>query len=116
MAEFVEAGSIDDISSGEMREISVSGQEILLANIDGKYYAAANRCPHRGGKLSEGKLEGAIVTCPLHGSQFDLTSGKVVRWLKGSGVVSAIGKIAKHPTDLETYRTQIENGKILVKI
>ena len=99
-----------------MKEVSVQGQGILLAYVNGKYYATAGRCPHMGGNLSRGKLEGIVVTCPLHKSQFDLSDGKVVRWLSGSGFVSGIGGLMKKPINLKTYEVKVENEKIFAKI
>ena len=61
-------------------------------------------------------LAGTIVTCPRHQSQFDLKDGKVVRWLKGSGFTSVIGKLMKQPTSLKTYEVKVENGTIFVKV
>jgi 3-phenylpropionate/trans-cinnamate dioxygenase ferredoxin component len=116
MADFIEIGNTDELAEGKMKETSVQGQNILLAYSGGKYYATDNHCPHLGGNLSQGKLEGTIITCPRHQSQFDLRDGKVVRWLKGSGFLSAIGKAVKQPMNLKTYEMKIENGKIFVKI
>jgi len=55
--------------------VVVGGKEVLLANVDGSYFAIANKCTHAGGSLAKGSLEGSIVTCPRHGSQFDLKTG-----------------------------------------
>ncbi len=87
MGNMIEVGISGELENGTMKEVLVEGREILIARIDDKYYAADNRCPHMKGKLSQGKMEGTIVTCPRHGSQFDLKDGSVVRWLKGSGFV-----------------------------
>ena len=116
MADFTEIGKANELNEGTMKEVSVQGQNILLAYIGGKYYAVDSRCPHMGGNLSQGKLEGTVVTCPRHQSQFDLKDGKVVRWLKGSGFTSVIGKLMKQPTSLKTYEVKVENGTIFVKV
>jgi len=50
----------------------------VLVNLDGELFAIENTCTHRGGSLNEGALEGRVVTCPWHGGQFDVTTGKVV--------------------------------------
>ena len=109
------ANSID-LTEGTMKKYQVQDKEILVARIEGKYYASQNKCPHFGGDLSKGKLEGTIVTCPLHGSQFDLSNGQVVRWLKGSGLLSKVGKILKSPKQLTTYKVIVEDDKILIEI
>jgi 3-phenylpropionate/trans-cinnamate dioxygenase ferredoxin subunit len=123
MTDFVEIGKKGDLADGKMKEISVRGQNILLAFTGGKYYAAASRCTHIGGHLSKGKLEGTVVTCPLHGSQFDLKDGKVIRWVAGSGIMSTMGKTmsaigiaAKTAVPLAIYETKMEGDKIFVKI
>lgn len=61
-----------------MKLVKVGGEDVLLANIQGKFYAIGNTCTHRGGPLAEGTLEGTVVTCPWHGGQFDLTTGNAV--------------------------------------
>ena len=116
MAEFTEVSKTGELKDGAMKEVLARGREILLAKVADKYYAGDNRYPHMGGKLSQGKLEGTVVTCSRHGSQFDLTDGRVVRWLKGSGLVSMIGKALKSPRPLATYNVQVEDDRIWIEI
>ncbi len=116
MAEFVEVSRKSELKEGAMKAVNVAGHEVLLARVVDKYYAGDNRCPHMGGKLSQGKLEGTVVTCPRHGSQFDLTDGRVVRWLKGSGLVSMVGKALKSPRPLTTYNVKVEDDIIWIEI
>ena len=116
MSNLVEIGKTGELESGAMKEVLTEGHEILLARIGDEYYVANNRCPHMRGKLSRGKLEGTVVTCPVHGSQFDLKSGEVVRWLKGSGLLSKIGKALKSPQPLKTYNVMVTDDSILVEI
>jgi len=116
MSNVTEVGKSGEIENGTMKELSVDGREILLARADDQYYATDNRCPHMGGNLSQGKLEGTVVTCPMHNSQFDLKDGRVVRWLKGSGFVSAVGKALKSPRPLVTYNVKVQDDKILIEI
>ena len=116
MGEFLEVMKADKLKTGKMKAVDVAGQELLLAKVKGTFYAARNRCPHMGAKLSEGKLDGTVVTCPRHGSQFDLATGQVARWLKGSGVVSALGKMLKSPRSLEVYKVKVDGGMVMVKI
>jgi len=116
MGDFVEAGKTSEFKYGSKKKVQLQGHEILLARIGESYYAVSNRCPHLGGDLYEGSLERTIVTCPRHGSQFDLRDGKVVRWLKGSGLLSAVGKALKSPRPLETYAVKTEGDTIFVEI
>jgi 3-phenylpropionate/trans-cinnamate dioxygenase ferredoxin subunit len=115
MSEFTEVARIEEVKSGTMKVVSVREHEILLTRVGDKYYAADNRCPHRKGDLSRGKLEGTVVTCPLHGSQFDINNGRVVRWLKG-GLMSKVGQAIKLSKALPVYRVKVEDGKVLVEV
>ena len=116
MGAFVPAAKVGELKDGTMKEVEVQGRQLLLAMVGGKYYAANNRCPHLGGRLARGKLEETVVTCPLHGSQFDLADGRVIRWLKGSGMLSALGKALKGPRPITTYKVKVEVDKILVEL
>jgi len=116
MGTFVPAAKTSELKSGAMKQVNVQGHELLIAQVGGKYYAADNRCLHMGGNLSQGNLEGTIVTCPRHGSQFDLQDGHAVRWLKGSGVVSSITKTLKGDKHLGIYKVKTEGNSIMVEI
>ncbi len=72
---FVKVARVEQIPVGTMKSFTVEEVPILLANVDGHFYAISNQCTHAGVGLSQGKLEGKIVTCPRQGSQFDVTSG-----------------------------------------
>jgi len=99
-----------------MKEVIIEGREILLARVGDRYYAADNRCPHMGARLSEGSLEGTVVTCPRHGSQFDLSDGRVVRWLKSSGLISTVSKALKPPRPLVIHKVKVEDDRILIEM
>src|SRR5574340_868071 len=72
---FIDVAKIDEITSGSMKGVTASGKDILITNIGGHYYAIGGKCTHMGGNLSKGTLEGKIVQCTRHGSQFDVTTG-----------------------------------------
>lgn len=74
---FLRAARKDEIPSGTIREFQVDGRAIAISNVDGAFYAISNACIHRGGPLGQGDLAGKVVTCPWHGWQYDVTSGKV---------------------------------------
>ncbi len=115
MSKFIEVAKIEELKSGTMKMVMAEGREILLAKAGDKYYASDSRCPHMKGDLSQGKLEGTVVTCPLHGSQFDISNGQVVRWLRG-GLMSKIGSALKLSKSLTVYNMKVKNGKILVEV
>ena len=75
---FEKVAETHEISPGQMKAVKFGAEEILLANINGVYYAIKNVCTHEGGNLSKGTLQGNIVTCSKHKAQFDVTTGKVV--------------------------------------
>ena len=66
----------DDCPAGEARELVVAGRIVALFNVDGEYFALDGICPHQGGPLGKGYLQGCIVTCPWHGFQFDVRTGE----------------------------------------
>jgi len=116
MSEYTDVSKTTDIKDGEMKGVNVAGQGILIARVGEAYYAVSNRCPHMGAKLAEGTLEGRIVTCPRHGSQFDLSDGSVVRWTKWSGVIASVGKLIRSPKPIRIYRIKVEGDKVLVEV
>lgn len=106
---FVKVCEISDIESDSMKKFEIENKEILISNIGGNYYAVSNKCTHRKGDLSKGKLEGNIVTCPKHKARFDITTGKVI-----SGPKIPIIKIKI--SDLEMYEVKVEGDDLLVEI
>src|ERR1700722_20519841 len=89
---FVRVAKTEDVPSGKIYEFQVGGEAVAIANVEGKLFAINSVCPHQGGPLGEGELEGKIVTCPWHAWQCDVTSGKSV-------ANPAVG-VACYPTEL----------------
>jgi 3-phenylpropionate/trans-cinnamate dioxygenase ferredoxin subunit len=116
MVKKMELLQVGELNSGEMKAFKVAGKEILVARAGDKYYATDNRCPHLGGKLANGTLKGTVVTCPLHGSQFDLKNGEVIKWTNWTGLISRISKAVKAPHKLNTYKLALEQDKISIEI
>ena len=79
MAEFVTVAKASDLADGELRRFEVGGTPVAVADVGGTLYAFGNTCTHQGCSLAQGELDGTTVTCPCHGSRFDVTSGAVVR-------------------------------------
>jgi nitrite reductase (NADH) small subunit/3-phenylpropionate/trans-cinnamate dioxygenase ferredoxin subunit len=75
----VRAARKEDVPPGKIYEFQVGGQAIAIANVAGKFCAISSVCAHEGGPLGEGELEGAVVTCPWHAWQYNVTTGKVVQ-------------------------------------
>lgn len=126
---FVDVAAADDVSVGVMVHLEVNGRGVLLANVGGTLHAVGDRCGHEGARLSAGRLDGRVVTCPAHGSRFDVTSGKnlsgpVMAELPGLEQLSPraramarekAAEMARAPVaDLPVYRVTVENGRVLV--
>ncbi len=75
MATLVRIAARSDVPAGRGKVMTVRGRVIALFNVEGSFHAVDNTCPHRGGPLGEGILEGTVVTCPWHGWEFDVCSG-----------------------------------------
>jgi 3-phenylpropionate/trans-cinnamate dioxygenase ferredoxin subunit len=82
--------------------VEVNDHYIALFNVDNRYYAIEDRCTHDDGPLAEGELTGTVIECPRHGAQFDITTGRVLRF-------PAI-------TPVPRYDVRVENGEIQIKI
>ena len=78
MAEFTTVGSVDAAGEGDLKAFEIEGVKVAVANVGGTLHAFGNVCTHRQCPLAKGDLEGTTVTCPCHGSQFDVTTGAVL--------------------------------------
>lgn len=100
MSDYVKVASVSDLAPGQLALVEVRGELICLANVDGTFYAIADECTHVGGALSDGELEGCVVTCPVHFAQFDIRTGKVLQ------------RPARE--DAVTYEVKIEGQDVLI--
>ena len=106
---YIKVGQTGTMQAGAKRKVTLNGKTLLLTYIQGNYYAIDDRCPHMGGSLSAGELEGDRITCPKHGTSFDVKTGKVVQ----------NGKVAffkLNVRDAHTYPVKVEGTDILVGI
>lgn len=93
------------IAPGKMIGVEVSGKWLVVANVDGNYYAMDGKCNHQGGELWNGTLNGFVVKCPRHGSEYDIRTGKV---LKGPWIPFA------KTFDEKTHPVMVEGDDIFV--
>jgi 3-phenylpropionate/trans-cinnamate dioxygenase ferredoxin subunit len=114
MSDFIEVGSVLEFDDGGMREVAVDGHELLVARVGEAFYVSDARCPHLHGNLTKGSLQGSVVTCPLHHSQFDLADGRCIRWTDWKGPVKTMAELARHPRPLRVYEVEVADGKVLV--
>lgn len=76
MHRYIRIANVEEVPKNGMKLVKVDALEVLLVNVDGRFYAFDNRCPHMGYPLFFGKLEGQILTCGFHYAKFDVKSGK----------------------------------------
>ena len=100
MKEFVKVAKVSDLPEGEMMAVEVEGEQVLLVNAGGRFYALGEVCPHAGAPLSEGFLEDDSVECPWHASRFKLDTGEVLAPPAETGVPA--------------YAVRVEGDDILV--
>ena len=102
MSRFVEIARTDEIAPGEAKMVEVEGRKIALFNLEGSYWAIDDTCPHRGGPLSEGEVEREVVTCPWHGSEFNIETGEVL--------------IPPASVGVKSYKVQVEGSIIMIEV
>jgi nitrite reductase/ring-hydroxylating ferredoxin subunit len=98
---FVAVTAASSLAPGAMTWVVVDRERVLLANVDGEFYALRDMCGHRQAPLSKGTLHGHVVECPLHFATFDVRTGKLL-----SGPISA---------DVPTYEVQVQHDTVYVK-
>ena len=98
----VKVANVSDVSVGTGKVVQAGDKTLALFNLGSTFYALDNRCTHMGGPLGEGAVEGNQVTCPWHGSVFNITTGEVVR------------PPARRP--VATFRVHVEADDVLVEI
>ena len=128
---FVSVARVSEIPTEKMKHVEVNGNEILVVNVGGRFYAVSDRCGHMSARLSMGSLTGTVVICPLHGSRFDVTTGKKVadpvpQGAEGLGdLPEAFLKLAQRQLelitpiktyDLRTFPVKVDGESILVDV
>jgi nitrite reductase/ring-hydroxylating ferredoxin subunit len=98
---FVRVAHMRDIAPGQLLRVEMAERLVCLANVDGKIYAVDDECTHIGGALSDGELEGCMLTCPVHLARFDVRDGRVLR--------------GPAREDVQTYTVRVEGDDILIE-
>ncbi len=107
---FVEIADKSDFLNEKMKYFKLdNGKEILVINYEDSYYAVDARCTHMKADLSKGSLEGKIITCPRHGSKFDITTGTAIQGPK-------MGFLKLSTKDLGVYKIETEGDKLKIDI
>jgi nitrite reductase (NADH) small subunit len=101
---WVRVTACDNIPPREGRAVSVAGREVAIFNLGDRFLTIDNRCPHKGGPLSDGIITGTSVVCPLHTWKISLADGRVER------------PAASGDHGVTTYPTRVEAGVVVVGV
>jgi nitrite reductase/ring-hydroxylating ferredoxin subunit len=101
MAQWIRVASVNDVAAGSAKEVMARDRIVALFNVGGQFHAMDGVCPHAGGPLGEGLLSGSVVTCPWHGWQFDVTTGK-----------HCLNQRIEHPR----YPVKVEHDEVFVEV
>lgn len=77
--EFLEIAPASELPAGQRLFVEIEGKPIVIFNIAGQYFSIADVCSHDDGPVGEGQIDGYNITCPRHGAQFDIRTGKVMQ-------------------------------------
>jgi 3-phenylpropionate/trans-cinnamate dioxygenase ferredoxin subunit len=101
MGRWLDVASTDELTPGSRRVIDVDGTDVVVFNLDGEFFAVRDFCPHDGGDLAKGALEGEVIICPRHGARFSIRTGAV------------LGPPAYE--DLKTFSLRVAEGKVQIE-
>jgi nitrite reductase/ring-hydroxylating ferredoxin subunit len=98
---FEPVAKASDLAPGQIKWVAVAHERVVLANVDGAFYALRDVCGHKNAPLSRGRLVGCLIECPLHFAQFDMRTGKLF-----NGPVS---------TDIPVYEVRVEGDIVYAR-
>jgi nitrite reductase/ring-hydroxylating ferredoxin subunit len=118
----VEAAKSDEVREGAVFAATLAGTPVGLTRVNGAVQAFVNKCPHLGLKLTKGKIEDGAITCPFHGSSFDICSGANKEWVAGfmgmplPGGLRSVLAMGKAPQGLTKLGATEADGKVFVAL
>ncbi|MEK6902061.1 MAG: Rieske 2Fe-2S domain-containing protein [archaeon] len=95
-------GSITDVPEGKSKLFTVNNTPIGVFHVNEKWFAIYDKCSHRGGMLHEGERDGTVVSCPIHGAQFDITTGQNLS--------------PPAPSPVKAYKIWVEGNDLILEI
>lgn len=107
----VQVATVGEIPAGGMKAVTAGAAQLLVVNFEGSFYALDRFCPHAGGDLSKGRLEGFVVTCPRHGSQYDVRTGVGVAPPKIGPLKLKMLNSVSHPVTVDGEAIKVEAGR-----
>lgn len=119
---FVEVARSEDVKENKAFAVKAGDAPLLLTRVGGKACAVSSKCPHLGLPLGKGKIENGTITCPFHGSSFDMCTGENKDWCNAvvgvpvPGWTSRLLSMGKKPRALPVFEAKEENGKVFVRV
>jgi nitrite reductase (NADH) small subunit len=101
-AEYVDVGAVEEFPEGRGRAVPLGGRRVAIFRIDGRLHAIQDRCPHMAASLADGRLEGRLVECHMHGWKFDVTTG-------------AGAAPSKSWARAQVYEVRVERGRVWLR-
>ena len=101
MPDWVRVTSVAEAPPGSVQEVHAQGRVVALFNVEGDFFAVDGICPHQGGPLGDGQLEGATVTCPWHGWQFNVRDGK---------------SLLNPQIEQEAFQVRVDDGEVFLYV
>ena len=99
--QFVKVAEVGTVAPGEMTMVRLARAQVLLANVDGTFYAINNMCSHKMGRLAKGRLDNSEVVCPFHQARFSVISGEALT--------------SPATNSVQTYEVRISGDEILIR-
>lgn len=109
-----------EVSANKVSKVKANGQAILVSKVGSSYCAISNKCPHLGLPMAKGKVENGVITCPFHGSKFELCTGKNVEWVDSfagiplPGIAQKMMAMGKTPTDATSFNITQEGENLFI--
>lgn len=114
--------SSEEIRAGEMFSTTVDNTKLLLSRVDGQVHAVIDKCTHLGMPMRKGTFDGKVITCPFHGSRFDIQTGENLDWVTNIMGMNAPGwackliEMGKKPAPLTTLRVEERDNQVFVEV
>lgn len=116
----IKIATTNDVNADKVLKTKANGKSVLVAKIGDQYCSIANKCPHLGLPMAKGKLENGVITCPFHGSKFEICTGKNVEWVESlvgiplPGAAKKMMAMGKAPTDVANYTVTQEGEDLFI--
>ncbi len=116
----VKVATTSNATADKVLKTDANGQSVLVAKVGDKYCAVANKCPHLGLPMAKGKFENGVITCPFHGSKFEICTGKNVEWVESfvgiplPGVAKKMMAMGKAPSDVASFTVTQEGEDLFI--